>query len=246
MEMEKQHNRLVLDRLLNARDLGGFSVPGGGKTKFRRFVRSEVPTSLSQKDIDALLTYPIKTLIDLRSPYECDKCRGTFEDIDSVNVFFLPIVDFTPTSADAAALKDIFKLSLGDFYIFMIKQKKHVFHDIFSVIANAPEGGILYHCAQGKDRTGIISALLLLLVGVSRDDIITSYEISFPLLEPSMAENFARTPKEAHHILRSDRENIIKFLDYFDNEYDGDTEKYLTDIGLSEEDIQKIKDRLLK
>ena len=246
MKMEKDTNRIVLEKLYNARDLGGFLTKDGSRTIFGRFLRTDAPVDLSRNDLAILLSYPVRTVIDLRSSDETAKGPNSFFNVDSISYIPASIIDFSTDNLGTSDFEVALSQSMGAFYISMLEQKKEALRYVFSTMAYAPPGGILFHCTHGKDRTGVVSALLLLLAGVGREDILTSYEISYSLLRPLVDPLMKVVPPGKEYLLRSDRENMVAVLDFFDVNYSGDAEIYLKEIGLSRPEIQSIRDRLLR
>jgi protein-tyrosine phosphatase len=106
------------------------------------------------------------------------------------------------------------------------------------------QNGVLYHCTAGKDRTGVISALLLSLVGVSSHDIISNYEISYSNLKPMIEKLHTQNPNLPPFIGHSKAVYMKMFLDLFYNRYCS-PETYLTKIGLTKEEITTLKGKLV-
>ena len=102
----------------------------------------------------------------------------------------------------------------------------------------------MYHCAHGKDRTGIISAILYLLAGASRENIIRNYECSYTFMKPILDPLIATQEPGLKHILGSDAENMVIFLDYIEKNYGGDIKVYLKEQGMSDEDLDKLIRRI--
>jgi protein-tyrosine phosphatase len=117
--------------------------------------------------------------------------------------------------------------------------------------ARAPEGGVLIHCHAGKDRTGIVVALLLSLVGVPDDAIAADYALSYPNLIPVydalLDERGVTDPAERarlHASRRSDPETILATLAHV-RERHGGPESYLLAAGLTSDDLAALRTRLL-
>lgn len=104
-------------------------------------------------------------------------------------------------------------------------------------------GGVLYHCASGKDRTGVVSALLLLLAGVCKTDILADYHISQVYLD-SMLKQFCETNKNIdENIVTPKTEYMERFLYMFQQKYNS-VEEYFSQIGLTDSEILELKMRL--
>ena len=145
------------------------------------FLRSDDTDELTENDIETLKNYGVRTVIDLRSEEEVtahpDKLANvseiTYHHVDVVKFFHL-YADDNNYSADewGSKIKHVKYTGEGNF-------KKQ----IFDIVANAEKGCTLFHCIAGKDRTGLISALILGLVGVNENDIIENYIVSWDLVK---------------------------------------------------------------
>ena len=104
---------------------------------------------------------------------------------------------------------------------------------------------MLFHCAHGKDRTGLIAAIFYLLCGVERKKIVENYAVSYTYVEKLVAPLIAATPENVHHIYKSDASNMEYLLSYLDEKYDGSIEKYLLTCGLGNKEISELRSILL-
>ena len=130
----------------------------------------------------------------------------------------------------------------SDLYFQMITNHQ-TFKGIFSLIASC-DTGIIYHCTAGKDRTGVLTCLLLLLAGVNQEDIIQDYLYSEELIYSSIGkvkEKYPSFPNDLGHVKR---EYIVKFLELFIDRYQT-IENYLFTIGLNEQQIKQIKEKMI-
>lgn len=132
---------------------------------------------------------------------------------------------------------------LWESYVCSLTEHKENMAQVFHAIAAAPEGAVLFHCALGKDRTGIVAAMLLSLAEVDRLDIIADYQISNTYLQPmfrTMVEDGNDIfDEEKNPHLKSDPETMEKFCTYLD-ETCGGTRAYLESIGVTSEEIDAI------
>lgn len=234
--------RLPLEHAVNARDLGGYACDGG-VTRFRAFIRSDALDRLDDKDASFLEAYGIRTVIDLRSPEEVT----AVPDSDGVKAFAdyfnIPIID--GKEADITTLlEQPHDTMIQNMYISKLKNKQPALAKVIKATAEAREGGVLFHCAVGKDRTGIIAALLLGAVGVSYSDILSNYEITHTYIRkhPRIAEEL-RTKKIPEAFIRSDKEYLEHGLKYLDES--GGIQGYLKSIGIGDDIISKIRRRFV-
>lgn len=105
---------------------------------------------------------------------------------------------------------------------------------------------MLFHCSAGKDRTGIISAVLLGAAGVSAADILANYEVTYTYIrENPVIARLSRSAPERRAQLYSLREYMEGALDYVARERGGFA-KYLTDLGVSPDCLRAIRERFIE
>ena len=226
--------RLLLRNTLNTRDLGGYPIDYRKETAYKVFIRSDVPVQVSEEDIELLLSNNITTIVDLRSDDEVQRKPCALKDCKYFQYYHCKI------HGDGALPKNVEAVS--DSYFEMVDEQKTVLN-IMGIIAKA-EGGVIYHCTAGKDRTGVISALLLLLAGVSKIDILADYQISQVYLS-SMLQQFCKTDKNVDiNIITPKTEYMEDFLDKFHEKYNS-VEEYFSRIGLSDSEVLRLKSRLI-
>jgi protein-tyrosine phosphatase len=152
---------LVWDGCLNVRDLGGLPTEDGGMTRFGSVVRADNVRKLSDDGWQALTDYGVTTIVDLRLSDELaeDPPRELDLDVVHIPVFegdaaFWAALDARLSGLDAVAHK-------REAYLAALEQWHRRFGEAFAAVANARDGIVVVHCAGGKDRTGLVSALLL-------------------------------------------------------------------------------------
>lgn len=245
MQMDLISGRLPIPGLYNARDLGAMKNSGGKALSAHRLIRSDALDHLSDEDIELLASYPVGVVIDLRS--ESEAARNP-DKILSDPRFTYYNFSLLPISADYqgdSLIQETIRTSLGKLYIWMAENAKEAFACVFRTILKESPKTVLFHCAHGKDRTGLITALFYLLCGVSREDIISNYAVSYEYVKELVAPLIAKNPPETAHIFRSDEENIRMFLSHLDENYGGKAEVYLESIGLTNEEISELRSILL-
>lgn len=232
--------RLVpLAGAVNVRDLGGLDG-AHGPIPLDRFIRAANLAHLTAADRSTLYSHHVVLDIDLRTPDE----ERAHPDVLAND----PAIRYLPISllGKQLALSNP-PPTLGALYRDTLEHHQAEFKQIFEAIADVGPGGVLYHCTVGKDRTGMVSALLLDLAGVPRDEIVHNYAVSAYYLKPMMASAdmkalLARPGMAA--LMDSPPEAIEAFLDELDTRYGG-TAAYLKTIGVSGDDIAKIRARLV-
>jgi protein-tyrosine phosphatase len=183
------------DGCLNVRDLGGHPTVDGGTTRSDRIVRSDSVGNLSRDGWDALVAYGIRTVVDLRFDEERAADPPHDAPVEVVHLSLLGELDRERLAAldlRAAAEPDE-AASTRLVYLDMLDAHADRFAQAVAAVADAPEGGVLVHCQGGKDRTGLVTALLLRLAGVDHATIAADYDAT----TPNLAERHARWIAEA-------------------------------------------------
>ena len=236
---------LAWEGALNARDAGGLAT-GDGKTVRRgALIRSDIPTRLTVAGRQSLTAHGVKTIVDVRTADEVATDADTYPFSDGsiahLNVPFTSgLDDRYQTAASREELNrldvDVHRLGIAA---------------IVRAVADAAPGGVLIHCHAGKDRTGISVALTLAAVGVADEDIADDYALSetnlAALTSEWLAEN-ARDDDDRERLLRlamPSREAMLDTLAYVRETY-GSAERYLRSAGVTQEQLERLRQRLLE
>ncbi len=239
------NQRLVFDDLINCRELGGMPLCNGKVFKEGVALRSGSPSLASQKAFEQLKTYGVKTVIDLRSTAEVKNYGNPFAQDENTNYYNIPLFVGDPDQKEDPTMVFLETHPMGDFYVMILKELGKEIADVMRVIANNDSGLILFHCAHGKDRTGIIAALLYLLAGASRENIVLNYKVSYEYAKSFLDPLIEERAENMRHTLRSDAPNMVIFLDYMQEKYDLDCSRYLMENGMSSEEIEALKTRII-
>ena len=229
--------RLPLKNAYNVRDLGGYPC-NGGVTRWKQFVRADDLGRLDECDMQLLINYGIRTVIDLRSANELAASPSPFASSDVVKYINIPLIP--GEAADVTKLTEAPPADfLPNFYLLILKNGGNAIKKVMETIANAAAGGTLFHCAAGKDRTGIVAALILELAGVCRADIISNYEVTHTYIMKN--PNFITQMNERKipiEYIYSNREYLQPTLDYIAEL--GGIQSYLESIGVSAETMNRV------
>jgi protein-tyrosine phosphatase len=230
---------------LNARDLGGYATGDGRETRWGAVVRSAALATLTEAGRAALADYGVRAIVDLRLPGELDRHPNPFAEpgdhgIAYTNVSILdPGAGFPPDT-----------VTLAENYLWSLERFAALVAAAVAAVARAPEGGVLIHCAVGKDRTGLVSALLLGVVGVPAATIADDYALTAELLRSRDLEWLENGPGE-----RAEREAMLarfaptaevmlEVLAKLTERYGG-VEPYLLAAGVPPGDLERLRERLL-
>ena len=233
MQIQRRYN---FKNILNCRDLGGYPTPDG-VTKFNRFIRCGIVKTPEQWEIDKLNEIGIGTSIDLRGTYEAEETPLKLDRLNGADVYNLPLFEFN------VATKEGINLPLAQIYAEIADNQMHNIARVLNTIAYAKDGTIMYNCFFGKDRTGILTMLILSIAGVSKEDIVADYQQTYTYIKPYIlthSDVLWDTNSEKHYSLPETMEELINRIEANHGSILG----YIKDAGVSEEAIEKIRKKL--
>ncbi len=229
--------RLPLAGTRNTRDLGGYPTLDGGATRWGVFLRSDSPHQLTEADLAALRAYGMTDAVDLRRPNESEAQPSPFETAPGFIAHSVSLADGINSSNYEGDLPG----SMSGLYIMLLDNSAEDLARVVKICAEA-EGGVLFHCAVGKDRTGVVAMLLLLVAGVAEPDIVADYAVTEVYMKEFIDER-ARlhgVTDIPEHILRSMPDSMWRVLAHLKERY-GTVEDYLRKAGLDDEVLGMIR-----
>jgi protein-tyrosine phosphatase len=241
IERPTPRRHLTWPQCYNTRDLGGLPTGDGKETRWQAVVRSDTLSRLTTEGRQALLDYGVRTIIDLRSPREVAEEPSVLKDnAHNLTYLNLPLEKYDP---HVRALIERAE-TRGEVYCIILDHYPDAVADVMHAIIEAQAGGIVIHCHAGKDRTGIVSALLLGLAGVPAEIITSDYAESQARLLPLYEKSIAEAGDDGFWLRpTATEETMSMMLDHLDTRYGG-AEKYLWASGLSFKETEQLKDRL--
>ena len=242
---ETQHPErgIPLQTAENVRDLGGYTNRAGIKTRWKTFVRAGDMNVMSEPDQRALTDYGVTTVIDLRMRKEIDVSPNVFTDSGVVD---FRIHDFWGTrfdnyrSADKTAPPH---KKLADLYCAGLQKSGFVMAEIMATFAEQDRSGYAFHCRSGKDRTGLVAAMLLSIADVDEDTICADYALTAEYLKHE-AINPIEANKPGAWQLGCDAQTMNLTLTFL-RELFGGAVAYLGAQGVSDEDLDRVKKKIL-
>ena len=181
---------LEFEGCVNFRDLGGYATADGREVAWRTLFRADGLNRLTDPDLAQLADLGLATVIDLRTPDEAAQ-RGSFP-VERVPVAYvgLPLTDVLPATEDLPEWKEASYVATR--YGAMVSEGGPVLTSAIDTLATGDALPAVMHCSAGKDRTGVLSALVLAFLGVPDETIVEDYALSAPamgsLLERLKAE----------------------------------------------------------
>jgi protein-tyrosine phosphatase len=240
---------LAIDGLVNARDLGGLHTRDGRVVRSRQVIRSDNPKGMTDKGQEDLSEKVAPALIvDLRMVLEVAREGYTIghDPARVVNLPMLPQSGVTQEQIDAGAADN-----LVEDYLRQIEVNAGAIVEALRLIADPGNRPVVVHCTAGKDRTGIVVAMLLDILGVDHEVIVADYHVTSANMGPILerirsAQVFQDTGLAAAPmwIFESHPETMRGFLSRMTERY-GSAEQWSLEKGLSPDDIARLRDTLL-
>jgi protein tyrosine/serine phosphatase len=238
----------------NARDVGGYETRDGWRTRWRTFLRADNLCRLTRHGAEAVVGDGVQTVIDLRSPFELAIDRCPFAPPSAVTSAptyrNLPVLNQDDPSLSEALNA---AASVPAMYAILLERCRPQMAAILCAIGNAAEGGVLVYCHAGKDRTGLVVALVLALAGVPDATIATDYALSDTYLRPLYDYQLRSAPDDVQRQrleqqIRSPLnvarpETMLETLAHLDALYGG-VDAYLCGAGVAKSDLDRVRTRL--
>lgn len=242
---------LVVDGLLNVRDLGGLTTPDGRRVRPGRIVRSDNLRGLTDDGAVTLVRdLAPRLVVDLRTEAECAReGRGLAEvaDVRYVNLPLQPKAALSPDQVAAGLATNLF-----DDYVLQIRDNGAALLAALELLSDGQALPAVVHCTAGKDRTGVLVALLLELLGVAREQIVADYAATTDNM-PGILARIRSSPffqgnglaAAPAWIFESTPETMRAFLAWLDEEHGG-AERWATDNGLPPSAVRRLREDLLE
>lgn len=172
--------RLVaLDAVHNFRDLGGYPTASGRTTRWRTLFRADGLYRLTTDDLEVVRGLGLRTVIDLRTEQELTNSGRFPVEYHPITFHHVPVIDSTWTGLPIDEVRDRDPAEFLEWaYLDMLNQTPERFARAFEHLCEAEVLPAVFHCAAGKDRTGVLSMLVLGALGVPDDIIVADYALT--------------------------------------------------------------------
>lgn len=241
--MTTTDRRIRVPGTSNLRDIGGYRTQDGRVVAHRRVLRSEAlvmpggSNSYAIYDEAADADYRglnLRTVIDLRADGEMRRAPTAWASVCGAELVEIPIAE----GGEGADTNYVRMLLAGDmkrfdvedmtrFYIGLVERRGDLLGQAIRVLADSTRLPALVHCAAGKDRTGVLIALVLRALDVAEDDVVADFALT-GILRPNRIDTYAhlfvandRDPEIARVLFESPPESMHALLAYLDDEYGG-------------------------
>ena len=225
----------------NFRDAGGYAVGSGGVTRWRTLFRADSLHRLSEADRGSLIEGGLRTAVDLRQASELTEAPNAFASEAQVTFCHLPLLSNAPAMPENLP-------ALVDIYRAILDERGCQVRAVLSALA-APMGlPAVVSCTAGKDRTGLIVALVLGLAGVPEETIVADYALSGECLAGAFSDDARRRAEEqgfsADLLTQCEPDFMRRTLEHLRRRYGG-VESYVRGTGLGDQEIGRLRQAMV-
>ena len=237
---------IALEGAVNFRDLGGYPAGEAKRTRWRTLFRADGLGELTEADLEVLRALGIRTVIDLRTGDELE--RGRF-DVEAHPVAFhhFPFIEQLPDAEEFERRPGL----LGTQYLEMIAGAGPQILGALETLARPGSLPAVFHCNAGKDRTGVLSAVVLSLLGVDEPTVVTDYALSGEAMLRLRAKLVRKYPESRDtienmgEVFSADPAQMEQLLDHVRAQY-GSVEAYVSSLGSEPDLVEHLRDSLLE
>ncbi|MBF6556870.1 MAG: tyrosine-protein phosphatase [Acidimicrobiales bacterium] len=247
--MNPRERLVPLAGAFNFRDLGGYRSSSGRATRWGRLYRSDTLHDLTDADVELLRSLGLATIVDLRTRRELAATgRGMLE---SEPIAFRHLSVITEGDGEVMGAPTAPGEELGERYLWYLDGGRQALVDALTLVAEPANLPLVFHCAAGKDRTGVLAALVLDIVGVDPDLIVADYVITADRMElilgryrddPAVAERMARVPAYRFEV---QAQSMQRFLTGLHDRFGGGR-AWAVAAGVPPESVDRLPDLLLE
>ena len=237
--------RYRFSEVFNFRDMGGLYAGNGKAVKWNLLFRSDKLNGVLKEEWEVIKKAGAKTIIDMRSEEEVkmfpDNCPKDF------NYIHFPLVeDNLSFNNISSPSMQAFAESVAEGYKNIVLSHGENLAEVINIIADSvKDGGVLFHCTSGKDRTGAVASVLYYMLGVSEEDIIADYEVSYTY-NKNRADKFMNDfpqYRKYRSVVLSEAETMCELIKLYK---DKDIENYLISKGMKKQSLEYLKEILLE
>lgn len=233
----------------NFRDLGGLPTADGGRVRTGLLYRSDSLALLTPGDVEHLVTrIGLRRVVDLRSAPEIGRHGRAELDAVGIEIVHAPIVD--ETRGEQRGIEDPARLTLDRIYLLMLERFRTRFGAAVAALAAPSHQPAVFHCAAGKDRTGLIGALILETCGVARALVVEDFLLTNDRMDTMVDRHRAhaaargRDPEIERQTLFPTAANVTLTLEGIDAAY-GSAATYLEGAGLGAAGVAALREQLV-
>jgi protein-tyrosine phosphatase len=237
---------IALEGAVNFRDLGGYSNDEGRRTRWRVLFRADGLSELTEPDLAVMAEIGIRTVVDLRSGDEVEQSRFDVE-AHPVRFHHFPFVETLPDPEEFERTPVFFPAK----YVQMVEEAGPQIVGALTALAAPDALPAVFHCTAGKDRTGVLSALVLSLLGVPEETVVADYALSGTAMAHLRAKLAAKYPErlaliaDADMVFSADPANMVALFDHVHDRY-GSPADYAAAVGVPDDVVARLRWSLLE
>jgi protein-tyrosine phosphatase len=236
--LDDPRRRIELAGVFNLRDVGGYPVEGGGSVRWRALLRSDALYQLEPAGVAAITGLGLRTVIDLRTQLEVDNAPSPVRG---------PVMHIPVLAGDLQGLP----LDLAGLYRYFVDECGEPIAAAIGELCGDDAVPALVHCTAGKDRTGVVIALILAVLGVPDEIIAADYALSAVYLDAERTATIGQLQASTElaeetisALLSSPPQLILEVLDRV-RAVGGSVEGYLRAYGLTDSGLARLRSALI-
>ncbi len=241
--------RLGFQGAFNFRDLGGYRTSDGRTIRWRTLYRADALHRLPDEELDQLAGLGVRAVLDLRTLAEIDHGRIRAEHL-GITHLHLPVLGETWKPAELDPDAEAGEV-LGQLYVDMLDVGAPALAGALRTLADPASVPAVFHCAAGKDRTGVLAALVLGLLGVDDETIVGDYALTASAmaelverLKQDRPEALTAMNDQPSAYLATPPEAMVRFLGHLHREH-GSMAGYVSEIGVEPEVVEALRANLV-
>lgn len=245
--------------MINFRDIGGCKSSDGRVVKEGLFFRSANLVNLSKNDLQMLKDLNIKTIFDFRD--ESERLSSPSDIVENINYIRIPAMPQLKSNiAQLGSIKEMMKNMLDKNNAFELLKEAYynlpvnnpAYKELVKLMQNDSSLPILMHCTAGKDRTGVGSAIILMILGVNRSSIVEDYLKSNQSAKDSINEILSVQPElknvpkdKLKYIFGVNETYINEVFKRIDTDFDSTEDYLLKEFNLTKDDVKNLQSKYL-
>jgi len=252
-EEELVARRIELTGTFNVRDIGGYPTDDGRSTKWKTVLRGDALHKVDDEGRATLAGLGLRTSLDLREIEERTASPDRLHE--EVQLVTLPLFSYAAPGtmvSEGGELDRASMTSLSEVYLHLVRERGHVLAMALGALAEPDALPAIIHCTAGKDRTGVVVALLLSVLGVSDDIVAADFAATSLFLDEDFRRGVAEQTaaagldeKRLTAMLACEPELILAVLHEIRTSH-GDVRSYLLAHGLSADALERLEQLILE
>ncbi|WP_195945922.1 tyrosine-protein phosphatase [Paraclostridium bifermentans] len=245
--------------MINFRDIGGCKSSDGRVVKEGLFFRSANLVNLSKNDLQMLKNLNIKTIFDFRD--ESEILSSPSDIVENINYIRIPAMPQLKSNiAQLGSIKEMMENMFDKNNAFELLKEAYynlpvnnpAYKELVKLMQNDSNLPILMHCTAGKDRTGVGSAIILMILGINRSSIVEDYLKSNQSAKDSINEILSVQPElknvpkdKLKYIFGVNETYINEVFKRIDTDFDSTEDYLLKEFNLTKDDIKNLQSKYL-